>query len=470
MLAGCGSDKKETKSADGTAKTAGYAKDAKLKVWGSQEDQDMLKGIIEDFKADNPEAADWSIETAVVSAADAKNEVLKDPTVAADIFEFASDQIAELQSAGALYRITKNKDKIIADNVENSVDAATIDGEMYGYPNTSNSFFMYYDKSKYTEEEVKSLDTMLAKDLGAGVTNFSMDLDNGWYSSAFFFGAGCTLFGEDGTDPKQCDFNNEKGVLVGDYLLDLCTNPKVKNQDDALLLASFKEGKLGASLTGTWNAAALKEFLGDNFGVATVPAITLEDGTEVYFNSETKFRYPVKFEESERRVFLEGEAYFKVKRDERPFSVEMGGNRIEVLGTEFNARFYPDEDKQMTTLVSGKVKFISGKDESLELSPGEQAILTSKGKLIRKSVDVNLYTAWKDGNFVFRKQRLEEVLNTLARWYDVNVFYEDVSRKEVEFTGNIKRFERFEEILYLLRMTGDTDFEVKGKNIFVKCK
>lgn len=281
MLAGCGSDKKETKSADGTAKTAGYAKDAKLKVWGSQEDQDMLKGIIEDFKADNPEAADWSIETAVVSAADAKNEVLKDPTVAADIFEFASDQIAELQSAGALYRITKNKDKIIADNVENSVDAATIDGEMYGYPNTSNSFFMYYDKSKYTEEEVKSLDTMLAKDLGAGVTNFSMDLDNGWYSSAFFFGAGCTLFGEDGTDPKQCDFNNEKGVLVGDYLLDLCTNPKVKNQDDALLLASFKEGKLGASLTGTWNAAALKEFLGDNFGVATVPTITLEDGTEV---------------------------------------------------------------------------------------------------------------------------------------------------------------------------------------------
>ena len=70
MLAGCGSDKKETKSADGTAKTAGYAKDAKLKVWGSQEDQDMLKGIIEDFKADNPEAADWSIETAVVSAAE----------------------------------------------------------------------------------------------------------------------------------------------------------------------------------------------------------------------------------------------------------------------------------------------------------------------------------------------------------------------------------------------------------------
>lgn len=199
--------------------------------------------------------------------------------------------------------------------------------------------------------------------------------------------------------------------------------------------------------------------------------LVLEDGTEVYFNSETKFRYPVKFKESERRVFLEGEAYFKVKREtDRPFIVEIGGNRIEVLGTEFNARYYPEENKQMTTLVSGKVKFISKDDRSLVLVPGEQAILTDEGVLSCEAVDVTLYIAWKDGNFVFRKQRLEEVLNTLARWYDVDVFYEDVSQKDVEFTGNIKRFERFEEIIDLLRMTGNTDFEVKGKNIFVRCK
>lgn len=281
MLAGCGSGGDDKAASGGQQASAGYAEDAKIKVWGSQEDQEMLQGMIEDFKEEYPEAAGWTIETAVVSAADAKTEVLKDPSVAADIFEFASDQLAELQSAGVLYRITKNKDQIVANNVENSVAAATIDGEMYGYPNTSNSFFMYYDKSKYTEEEVKSLDTMLEKDLGSGVTNFSMDIDNGWYSSAFWFGAGCTLFGEDGADPTQCDFNNEKGVLVGDYMLDLATNPKVKNQDDALLLAAFKEGTLGATLTGTWNAAAIEEYLGDNFGVTTVPTITLDDGTEV---------------------------------------------------------------------------------------------------------------------------------------------------------------------------------------------
>ncbi|MCM1122588.1 MAG: extracellular solute-binding protein [Eubacterium sp.] len=294
LLAGCGSDggaqtgaqtgeqtQGAAEASDAGASESGASGDVSLKVWGSQEDQEMLGDIIANFKEDYPEAANWNIETAVVSSADAKTEVLKDPSVAADIFEFASDQLAELQSAGVLYRITKNKEEITANNLPNSIDAATIDGEMYGYPNTSNSFFMYYDKSKYTEDEVKSLDTMLAKELDPGVANFSMDIDNGWYTAAFFFGAGCTLFGENGADPTQCDFNNEKGVLVGDYLLDLATNPKVKNHDDALLLAAFAEGTLGASLTGTWNAAAIKESLGDNFGVTTVPTITLEDGTVV---------------------------------------------------------------------------------------------------------------------------------------------------------------------------------------------
>lgn len=281
-LTGCGSDKKEVSTNEsGSAQSVGYAKDAKIKVWGSQEDQNMLQEIIANFKEENPEAADWTIETSVISAADAKDEILKDPTVAADVFEFASDQLVEMKEAGVLYRITKNKDEIITNNEENAVAAGTVDGELYGYPSTSNSFFMYYDKSKYTEEEVMNLDTMLAKDLEAGVTNFSMDLDNGWYTSAFFFGAGCTLFGENGMDPTQCDFNNEQGVIVGEYILDLTANAKVKNHDDALLLAAFKDHKLGASVTGTWNAAALQEYLGEDFGVTTMPSMTLADGSEL---------------------------------------------------------------------------------------------------------------------------------------------------------------------------------------------
>lgn len=287
---GCGSTKNEgTTTSSEAGKTTDskkqaepqYASDAKLKVWASQEDQKYVKKVIENFKADNEVAKDWAIETSVVSSADAKSEVLKDPAAAADLFEFASDQIVELKDAGVLYRVTRNKDQIIENDIEGAIEAGTIDGELYGYPTSSNSYFMYYDKSKYTEDEVKNLNTMLEKDLGKGVTNFSMDLDNGWYTASFFFGAGCKLFGDDGMDPTKCDFNNKQGVLIGDYLLDLTANKKVKNHDDALLLAGFKEGSLAASITGTWNAKAIKKSLGDNFGVAVVPTITLEDGQEI---------------------------------------------------------------------------------------------------------------------------------------------------------------------------------------------
>lgn len=292
LLAGCGGSNDTTESTapvesaaagetTGEVAAPALAADAQLKVWGSQEDQEWLNTVIENFKAATPEAAGWTVETAVVSSADAKTEVLKDATAAADIFEFASDQMAELQSAGVLYRITRNRDVIEANNEATSVAAALVDGEMYGYPSTSNSYFMYYDKSKYTEEEVKDLDVMLAKELEAGVTNFSMDLDNGWYMASFFFGNGCTLFGADGYDATQCDFNSEAGVLVGKYILGLCQNAKVGNHDDALLLAGFKDGTLGASVTGTWNATAIQESLGENFGVAVMPQLTLEDGTVI---------------------------------------------------------------------------------------------------------------------------------------------------------------------------------------------
>lgn len=296
-LTGCGDTDTETGSSTGdaaaantnvteTTDTAGsgaeYAADAKLKLWGSQEDQEYLGEVIEMFKEDYPEAKDWTIELAVVGSADAKTEVLKDPTTAADVFEFASDQLSSLVDAGVLYKITKDQAVVESEMIETAYQASCIDDVLYGYPSTSNSYFMYYDKSLYpNEEDVASLESMLAVDLGAGKTNFAMDLDNGWYSASIFFGAGCTLFGENGQDPTECSFNNEQGVLAGKYLLGMCQNSKIGNYDDALLLAGFEGRNLGAAITGTWNADAIKASLGDDFGVATFPTITLEDGTTV---------------------------------------------------------------------------------------------------------------------------------------------------------------------------------------------
>lgn len=284
-------DAETTEPADGDSadSTVPQLGDATLKVWGPQEQQDTLAELCEQFKALHPEA-NITIEYGVVSESDAKTEVLKDTSVAADVFTFASDQIAELQAAGALYRVTLNKDAIIADNSEASIQASTVDGELYAYPSSAETYFMYYDKSKFTEDEVKNLNTMVEKDLGDDIINFSFDSDNGWYLSSFFFGAGCHLFGEDGTDATQCDFNNEQGKLVGEYLIDLANNKKVANHDDGLLLTAFESGTLGATFTGTWNADAIKASLGDNYGVAKLPTVTLADGKDYQLSGMANFK------------------------------------------------------------------------------------------------------------------------------------------------------------------------------------
>ena len=285
-LAGCGKKEEQT---SGAKTESGYAKNAKLKVWGSQEDQEMYKKMIEEFQKENPEAAAWEIELAVVMGADAKTELLKDASTAADVFDFASDQVMELQAANALYRITKNKDEIIANNLDTAIQSASVDGELYGYPVASTTFLMFYDKSMYTEEEVKNLNTMMEKQLPEGVTNFSMDIDNGWYNSCFFQAAGCRLFGEDGTDPKSCDFNSEKGLLAGNYLADLAANPKFANQDGAVLLKAFENRTLGATFTGGWDAELIKGYLGDDYGVTKLPEVTFEDGTTAQLASMMNF-------------------------------------------------------------------------------------------------------------------------------------------------------------------------------------
>lgn len=288
-LAGCSAKTGSSAGGEGGKTASGYSADAKLKIWGSQEDQEMYKGMIEMFKKEVPEAAGWTIELAVVQGADANKELMKDASAAADIFDFASDQLMSLQASNALYRITKNKDLITAGNSEESIEAASIDGELYGYPLAATTFLMFYDKSMYTEEEVKNLNTMMSKELPAGVTNFSFDIDNGWFNSCFFQGAGCRLFGEDGTDPTACDFNSDKGVMVGNYLIDLAVSPKFANQDGPILLKAFESKKLGATFQGPWDAANIKELLGDDYGVTVLPQITLEDGSTVQLASMMNF-------------------------------------------------------------------------------------------------------------------------------------------------------------------------------------
>lgn len=199
--------------------------------------------------------------------------------------------------------------------------------------------------------------------------------------------------------------------------------------------------------------------------------LTLEDGTVVYLNSESQLQYPIQFVGNERRVYLSGEAYFEVKKDAgRPFIVATQKTKVEVLGTSFNLRSYEDEEAVAATLVEGKVRFVAEDGGQVSLKPGEQGVWSEKGQLTKQEVDTYLYTAWKDGNFVFRKQPLEEVMRVIARWYDIDYYFIDASQSKITFTGNVRRYDNFCKILEMLELAGGTRFEIQGKSVFIRKK
>jgi len=260
-------------------------KDVTLKVWGAQEDQEMLTSMIEEFKTAHPEA-NWTIELGVVGEPDARTKYLEDPEAAADVFAFPNDQVMDLVNAGALYEVTINKDAIVAANIQSAVDSATVEGKLYGYPMTAdNGYFMYYDKSVFTEEDVKSFDKMLEV-AGAASKSVFMDVSNGWYIASFFIGAGSKFEVVDGK--QVLDFNNETGVKVGEAIKAITANPAYLTGDDNVLKAGIGS-TIAAGVSGTWNAGDIATILGDNYAATKLPTFNL-GGVETQMGSFAGFK------------------------------------------------------------------------------------------------------------------------------------------------------------------------------------
>ena len=200
--------------------------------------------------------------------------------------------------------------------------------------------------------------------------------------------------------------------------------------------------------------------------------LTLADGTEVCLNAETEIRYPVEFTGKERVVYLTGEAFFSVtKNEEQPFIVVVCNTRVKVLGTEFNVRNYPEEEAIATTLLSGSVEMSLDNQSPVRLQPGEQGVYQKgSGFLAVKSVDTSLYTSWKDGHFVFRDVRVEDIFNTLSRWYDLTVFYETSAVKDIRFTGYLDKTGDFRTLLRILEGNKRIQCTVKDRNVFIRLK
>ena len=198
--------------------------------------------------------------------------------------------------------------------------------------------------------------------------------------------------------------------------------------------------------------------------------LVLADRTVVYMNSESRLKYPVMFGGKNRMVELEGEAYFEVRRDSsRPFIVHAGDQRVTVLGTSFGMTCYANEVNDYTTLVSGKVKVeLQQGKQAFVLKPGTQVEYNKESGMVReRRVDVAEFVAWKEGKYVFKQKRLEDILSTLSRWYDFEVFYQNSEMKEVLFSGELRRFDDFNYLLQLIERTSDVKFIIDKKVVQV---
>lgn len=197
-------------------------------------------------------------------------------------------------------------------------------------------------------------------------------------------------------------------------------------------------------------------------------AVVLSDGTRVWLNAESELYYPVHFPEHKREVHLKGEAYFSVsKQAKKPFIVRVGDSRITVLGTEFNVRNYQNE-VVTATLVKGAVR-IHDAGRECDLLPGQQAVIEEDGIRVRE-VDTDLYTAWKDGYFIYREKTLEDIMKELSRWYDFAYDYQSEELRRMPLTAKLRKFDRVEDIFDILKRTGRLDFITHGKNVTVLAK
>lgn len=199
--------------------------------------------------------------------------------------------------------------------------------------------------------------------------------------------------------------------------------------------------------------------------------LQFSDGSCVWLNSATTLRYPNVFGSAERKVYVEGEAYFQVAKDkDRPFIVETSGVNICVTGTEFNVTAYQDEEKIVTTLVTGGVVIRKG-ERNVELAPSCQAIFSKQQETFElQQVDTDLYTSWRSGVFEFADMPLKQICAQLGRWYDVEFTFQSPEIGQIRFNGAVRKEKSLEFILNIIESTKAVKYEIEERQVVLKSK
>ncbi len=200
--------------------------------------------------------------------------------------------------------------------------------------------------------------------------------------------------------------------------------------------------------------------------------IQLADGTNVWLNSQSELRYPVQFSGEQRVVYLKGEGYFEVAPDrEKPFIVNTGeGVNVKVLGTKFNVSAYAEDVDVTTTLLEGRVE-VAMPEAVVQIAPDEQIVFNKlENTFSQRRVDASAYAAWKDGAFIFEDQTLEQIMERLKRWYEMEVFYTHDEIKKYRFTGDLKKYENFKKAVRMIEEVAGAKVEINGKCVIIGTK
>lgn len=303
-LAGCGSGQ----TAGGSAGTTGAEEGTtaggtsqevelesgkvELTVWAEENNFEMLEGMFETFKQEYAGQAEFEITLVAQSDADTKNALLGDVHNAADVFSMADDQLSGMVAGGALSPV-RNSAEVSEANLEEAVAAASYNGTLYAYPYTAdNGYFLYYDKNYFTEEDVKTLDGILAVAEASG-KKFSMEFNSGWYMYTFFGGTGLEFgINEDGVT-NYCNWNstegNIKGIDVAEAMVQITSSPAFVGQSDGLFVEGVQSGEVIAGISGVWNAVGIEEVWGKDYGACKLPTYTCA-GQQVQMASFTGYK------------------------------------------------------------------------------------------------------------------------------------------------------------------------------------
>lgn len=277
VLSGCASGTGANKSnnvkkADNKSLESG---DVTLTVWSGKEDEELIKKISDEFIKEHKNEANITIKWSEMAEGECRSNLLGDILNGPDVYTTTDGEVSTLAAGGGAAQVTDQK-QLKSENLESAVDAVTINDKTYAYPITAdNGYFLYYNKQYFSDEDIKSLDTIINKASAAG-KKFAMDWSSGWYLYSFFGLSGLELKLNDDGITNSCNWNTTEGSVKGaDIIASLKTiaaNPGFESMPQDKWLEGVKNGEVVALVSGVWDDKAIKEAWGDSFATATLPS------------------------------------------------------------------------------------------------------------------------------------------------------------------------------------------------------